>query len=251
VLALLAGWSFDGSPGGIVALAVLLAAQLTAVGAGALLFRRHDEGPLMSFSLYGNPGFWSVPVTAAVFGSRAAVVIATYDLLTQPRVVLGMRLMRARAPTPQRARTAAVDYSPTVAAVSGLLLGRVVAAPPAVPEAVVILGTVMSGVGAVMLGLAWPCERWIRRGECRLVGRVLAVHLTVVPGALLGASLIGVGIPDGAWILALGPLPISSLALARVFGFSPRLAACGISISMGVAAALIPLAAFLAQRLPA
>jgi predicted permease len=247
VLAFLAGWSFDASPGSLLALGVLLAAQLIAVTAGAWLFRRHPDGPLLAFSLYGNPGFWSVPVTAAVFGARPAVVLAAYDMLTQPRLALGLRLMRARAPVPQERRTALVDYSPMIAATVGVLLARVDPAPTAMAHVVAVLATVLAVVGGVLLGVAWPRETVPRPAERRLVARVLAAHLTIVPGLLLAATLAGLDVPVGAWVLALGPLPVSSLSLARLYGYSPRLAAAGLAVSLVIAVALLPFVAWVSS----
>jgi hypothetical protein len=73
--------------------------------------------------MYGNPTFWSLPVAAAALGARAAVLLVAYDMLTQPRIALVVRLLRMRAPIAQRSRTALADYAPTLGAVSGLLPG--------------------------------------------------------------------------------------------------------------------------------
>ena len=250
VLAFLAGWGFGGGGWSATAIAVVVTAQLTGVAVGARLFGRLPDGPLMAYALYGNPGFWSLPATAALFGPRAALGLAAYDLLASPRHAFGLHLMRSRAPRRQRARTALVDYAPMAAAVAGLALGTVRPAPAGVAVAVVVLGTVLSAIGAVLLGVAWPRGGWFGTRERRLVARVLAVHLTVVPGVLVAAALAGVPVPDGAWVLALGPLPVASLSFARVLGFSPRLAACGLAVSVALAAALLPVAAWLAASLP-
>jgi hypothetical protein len=251
VLAFLAGWSFQGGAAGLAILGVILAAQVTAVVAGAWLFRRHDDAPLLSFALYGNPGFWAVPMTAALFGPRAAVVIATYDMLTQPRIAAGVRFLRARAPIAQAARTGLVDYAPTALAVAGLAFGRLQPAPGLVPETVVVLGTVLAVVGAMLLGLGWPQAGWLRTPDRGLVARLLAVHLTLVPGLLIGAALAGVDVPAGAWVLALGPLPLSMLSFARLYGYSSRLAAFALATSIAIATGLLPVAVWLSHRLPA
>ncbi|MEY2533543.1 MAG: hypothetical protein QOF29_1453, partial [bacterium] len=46
-------------------------------------------------------------------------------------------------------------------------------------------------------------------------------------------------------------VPLSMLAFARLYGYSSRLAACALSVSMAIAVALLPLAVWLAHRLPA
>lgn len=245
VIAFLAGWSFAGTPATVAALGVLLGAQLTAVALGAWVFRAQADGPLLSFSLYGNPGFWSVPVTAALFGPRPAVVIAAYDMVTQPRIALALKLMRSRAPVEQRARTALADYAPMAAVVVGLLLGTISDAPEAVPEVVAAGATVLAVVGGLLLGLAWPSEGLPDATERRLVARVLALHLTVVPALLFCATAAGVEVPAGAWVLALGPLPVGSLSVARLYGYSTTLAAGGLAVSMATAVALLPLVAWL------
>ena len=248
LVAFLAGWSFQWDGGALPGLGVLLLAQVTAVLLGAWLFRRRQDGPLLAFSLYGNPGFWSVPVAAATLGARAAVVVAAYDMLTQPRLAITQRLMRARAPIAQRGRTALADYAPMTLATAGLLLGRVVPAPAVVPQVVVLLATALAVLGAVLLGVAWPERAWQARPKFGLLGRTLALHLAFVPAVLVGATLAGVHVPAGAWILALGPLPVSTLSFARLYGYSARLAACGVAVSLGIAVALLPLAVWLARH---
>ena len=241
-LAVLAGWSFEGGVGDVVALALLLAAQVSAVLLAVWLFRRRREGPMLAFGMYGNPTMWSLPIAAAAFGPRAAVVLAAYDMLTMPRIALGVRLLRRRAPIPQRPRTALTDYAPMAGAVAGVLLGRFVEAPEAIPGVVSVFGTVLAASSAALLGLAWPGGRWLRRPELGLAAKALALHLTFVPGVLLVASLAGLAIPPVLWVLVLGPFPMATLSFSRLYGFSARQAASGLALSTLVAVALLPLA---------
>src|SRR4051794_41914272 len=97
------------------------------------MFRHRREGPMLAFGMFGNPTMWSLPIAAAGFGARAAVVLAAYDMLTQPRIAVGVRLLRRRAPIPQRAKTALTDYAPMAGAVGGVVLGGVVGAAPPPP----------------------------------------------------------------------------------------------------------------------
>jgi len=241
VLAVLAGWSFELSLRNVGALGVVLLAQVTSVLLAARLFRARPDGPLLAYGMYGNPTFWSLPVTAATLGPHAAVFIVAYDMLTQGRIAVGVKLLRMRAPVEQSARSALADYAPTAGALAGLLLGRVVEAPAAIATVVTVLGTVMALIGAVLLGVAWPRE-WIGRVEARLALRGLALHLTLVPSLLGSATLLGMHLPGAAWIMAFGPLPTSVVAFAKLYGYSTRTAASGLALSAALAIALLPLA---------
>jgi hypothetical protein len=241
-LAVLAGWSFDGGVSAVAALGLLLVAQVSAVLLASWLFRRRREGPMLAFGLYGNPTMWSLPIVAATLGPRPAVVLAAYDMLTMPRVALAVRLMRGRAPVPQRPRTALTDYAPMAGAVAGVLLGHFVEAPDAIPDVVGIAGTVLAASSAVLLGVAWPRGRWFRRPEAELSLRALAMHLTFVPAVLGAGALLGLAIPPALWVLVLGPFPMATLSFSRLYGYSAAQAATGLAISMGVAVALLPLA---------
>ena len=241
-LAVLAGWSFDGGVADVAALGLLLVAQVAAVVGGAWLFRRRREGPMLAFGLFGNPTMWSLPIVAATLGPRAAVVLAAYDMLTLPRIALGVRLLRRRAPVPQAPHTALTDYAPMGGAVAGLVLARFVEAPDVIPEVVGVAGTLLAASSAVLLGVAWPRGRWLKRPEVMLALRALALHLTFVPAVLGAAALLGLAIPGGLWVLALGPFPMATLSFARLYGYSAAQAASGLAVSMVVALALLPLA---------
>jgi hypothetical protein len=241
-LAVLAGWSFDGGVSAVAALGLLLVAQVSAVLLASWLFRGRREGPMLAFGLYGNPTMWSLPIVAATLGPRPAVVLAAYDMLTMPRIALGVRLLRGRAPVPQRPHTALTDYAPMAGAVAGVVLGRFVEAPPEIPGVVGVAGTVLAASSAVLLGVAWPRGRWFRRPEAEVTLRALAMHLTFVPAALGAAALLGLEIPPALWVLVLGPFPMATLSFSRLYGYSAAQAATGLALSMGVAVAVLPLA---------
>jgi hypothetical protein len=99
----------------------------------------------------------------------------------------------------------------------------------------------MAAVGTLLLGVAWPRD-WIGRSSARLSLRGLALHLSFVPSVLAVVTLLGMPLPGAAWILALGPLPVSLVAFARLYGYSVRTAATGFAFSVAVAVALLPLA---------
>jgi hypothetical protein len=241
VLAVLSGWSFHVSVGNVSAIVVLLAAQLTAVATAAWLFRHRPDGPLMAYGMYGNPTFWSLPVATATLGAHAAVFLVAFDMLTQPRIAVAIRLLRMRAPKVQRPGTALIDYSPGIAAVAGLLFGRLVPAPPAIATVVAAFGIAMALIGALLLGIAWP-KQWLGRAQLGPGARALALHYTLVPALLTVATLAGVELPGAVWILALGPLPLSTVSFAQVYGYSARTAASSLALSIVGALCLAPLA---------
>lgn len=245
-LAVLAGWSFDLTVGNLAALGVLLVAQLTALAVATRLFRRRTDHALMAFWMFGNPSFWTAPVAVATLGAEAAVFIVAYDMLTQPRIALGIRLLRRHASIPQARGTALADYAPTLGAFAGLLLGRFIPAPDLIATLVAGLAIAMSAVGALLLGVAWP-KNWIGRPQVAFSLRGLAVHLTLVPAVLAVATLAGVALPGAVWLLALGPIPLSVVSFAQLYGYSPRTAATGLVLSLAAAIALLPLALSLAH----
>ena len=245
LLSVLAGWSFEVSVRNVAAIGVLLFAQVTAVTVAARLFARRTDGALMAFWMYGNPTFWTAPVAAATIGADAAVFVIAYDMLTQPRIALGVRYLRLKAPRPQSRRTALADYAPTYAAVAGLALGQVVAAPEIVDTIVAGLGFLMAAVGALLLGVAWP-RRWIGKPHVLNALQGLAVHYTLVPAVLLAATVAGVHLPGAGWILAFGPIPTSIVPFAQLYGYSPRTAATGLALSVTAALLLLPLSLTLA-----
>jgi hypothetical protein len=246
LLSVLAGWSFDLSVRNIAAIGVLLAAQLISVATAGRLFRKRTDGALFSFWMFGNPTFWTAPVAAATLGADAAVFVIAYDMLTQARIAIGVRSMRANAPKTQSAKTALADYAPTIAATSGLLIGLVLPAPDFVDTVVAALGIVMAFFGFMLLGVSWPRNRWTGAPQVAMTVRALALHFTIVPALLGLATLAGVDLPGAVWLLAFGPVPTSVVSFSQVYGYSPRTAATGLAISIGCAIALLPLSLTLA-----
>ena len=58
--------------------------------------------------------------------------------------------------------------------------------------------------------------------------------------------LAGADLPEAVWFVAFGPLPVSVVAFARLYGFSPRNAATAFALSTALAVALLPLALLIA-----
>jgi hypothetical protein len=246
LLSVLAGWSFNVSVRNVAAIGVLLVAQLTSVAVASRLFRKRTDGALFSFWMFGNPTFWTAPVAAAALGAEAAVFVIAYDMLTQARIAVGVRAMRSHAPKSQSAKTALADYAPTIAAMSGLLLGLVFPAPDFVDSVVAVLGIVMAFFGFMLLGVSWPRNRWTGVPQAAMTVRALALHFTLVPALLGLATLAGVDLPGAVWLLAFGPVPTSVVSFSQVYGYSPRTAATGLAMSIGCAIALLPLSLTLA-----
>ena len=240
-LAVLAGWSFKGGAGDIAALALLLVAQVSAVLLAVWLFRHRREGPTLGFGMYGNPTMWSLPIAAAAFGPRAAIVLVAYDMLTMPRIAVGVRLLRRRAPIPQAPKTALTDYAPMAGAMAGLLLARFVEAPEALPGVVSVAGTALAASSALLLGVAWPARPLVQAPRARAGGEGAGPAPDVRAGRAAAASLLGLAIPPALWILVLGPFPMATLSFARLYGFSACQAASGLALSTASAVALLPL----------
>jgi predicted permease len=245
VLAVFAGWGFDVNVRNVSALAILLAAQLTSVLAASRVFRSREDGALGAFFMFGNPTYWALPVATATLGAHAAVFLVAYDMLTQPRISVGVRLMRGTAVIAQPPRTALTDYAPSVAAVVGLAFGAFVPSPEAIDTIVAVLGVVVACTGALLLGVAWPGD-WTGRDAVRSAAPGLAFHLTVTPALLALATLAGADLPEAVWFVAFGPLPVSVVAFARLYGFSARSAATAFALSTALAVVLLPLALLLA-----
>ena len=95
-------------------------------------------------------------MAAATLGAEAAVFVIAYDMLTQARIAVGVRFLRAHAPKSQSARTAIADYAPTIGAVTGLLVGLLLPAPDVVDTLVAGARHRHGVVGFMLLGVSWP-----------------------------------------------------------------------------------------------
>jgi hypothetical protein len=111
-------------------------------------------------------------------------------MLTQPRIALGVMLLRAQAPIEQSKRTTLADYAPTAGAVAGVLIGRLIKAPPTIATLVTGLGIARSILGTILLRVAWRRE-WVSRDRDPGLVRGLALHLTSVPATLAAAAYLG------------------------------------------------------------
>ena len=108
---------------------------------------------MLAFGMFGNPTMWSLPIAAAGVRARARRSCSPPTTCSRmPRIALGVRLLRRRAPIPQRAKTALTDYAPMAGAVAGVVLGRFVEAPSSLPDVVTIAGTVLAASSAALLG---------------------------------------------------------------------------------------------------
>ena len=208
--------------------AVLLFAQLLSVSVAARVFRRRTDGPLISFWMYGNPTFWTAPVAAAALGAEAAVFVIAYDMLTQARIALGVRYLRAAraevAVARDRARRLRADLR---RARPASLLGLVLPAPDFVDTFVAGArdrdGRRSARCWSASPGRSAGSARRRSRSRCagsRCTGRSS-------PAVLAVGDLAGVDLPGAVWILALGPIPTSVVSFAQLYGYSPRTAATG------------------------
>ena len=227
------------------AIGVLLFAQLLSVSVAARVFRRRTDGRCQ-FRMFGNPTFWTAPVAAAAIGAEAAVFVIAYDMLTQAD-----RARRAVPPaegaegaiTRDGADRLCADLRRGRRAAVGLCSRRRRSSTRSSPG----LGIVMAGVGALLLGVAWP-RRWIGKPQSRTRCGASRCTTLVGPVALATATLAGIDLPGAVWILAFGPAPRSVVSFAQLYGYSPRTAATGLALSVGAAIALLPVSLTLAAE---
>ena len=237
----LAGWTFDGRGAAYGAMALLVAVDLAALGAGALLVRRGTVPPVAAASAPANTGFWSIPVAGALYGPAGAAFAVVHDTLGAIRGAVIVRLLRRHAPVRPPARSALVDYLPQAGLVAGLLVGTV-ATPPDAGAGLRVLGLVLGGSGFALLGMAMP-TRWPERADWAGAVPSLGLRFGLAAAAFAVASLAGMSLPGAAWVVALAPTPFAVVAFAHLYGYRREQAATVALLSVPIALVLLPVVA--------
>lgn len=245
-LALLAGWSFVSRPTSVGVIAVLLLAELGAVSVGLWLLQRGRISPVTAVAATSNSGFWSTPIAGALFGAPGTAFAVVYDIVGAIRPFIIVRTLRKRAPETPSRRTALIDYLPAVALFVGLGLQFIRPVPPPAEAALPWLALLLGGLGFFALGAAMP-DRFPKRSDFAAGAPVIPLRFVLPFGAMLLLRGAGVDVPGGAWVIALAPNAFMVIAMARLYGYDRRKAAAITLLAVPIAAALVPLAAWLGK----
>jgi predicted permease len=163
-----------------------------------------------------------------------------YDQMSFPRGLVLTSRLRRFAPRPQAARTALVDYAPSAALATGLLMQVLFGRPGALAPWLPRVGVVGAAATMVLIGAAVPR----RLPEVTHVRHaLLGAAFRFVPGALALTllTLAGVSPPAAAWLLAFAPSFYGMLTLSRLYGYDAREAVATAVVTTLLAASALPL----------
>jgi predicted permease len=242
-LALFVGWSASFGATALTGLGVLLGGEVAALGLGTLLLHRGMTTAPAVASSVSNSGFWSIPVAGALFGPAGAAFAVLYDVVSVPRAVLVTKTLRAYAPCRPSGRSAAVDYLPQAALVTGLGL-RALSNPPAVVDLLPAAGVAVGVVGFFLLGMAMP-QCLPVRADWRDALPAVALRFGVTTSLCLAFQVGGVDVPAAVWVLALAPSPFSVVSMGNLYGYGKTQTAAIPLLTVPLAVALVPVAAWL------
>ena len=244
-LALVVGWSLPLGATAATGLIVLLTAEVAALGFGTLLLRKGRTTAPAVASAASNSGFWSIPVAGALFGPAGAAFAVLYDVASVPRGLLVTRTLRAYAPFRPSGRSAAVDYLPQIALLAGFGL-RAWFSPPPVGDVLPAAGVVVGVVGFFLLGMAMPRRLPTGRDWSDALPAV-ALRFGVASSLCLAVRAAGVEVPAAVWVLALAPSPFSVVSMAGLYGYRRAQTAAIPLLTVPLAVALVPTAAWLGR----
>ena len=245
-LALLAGWSFQWRPTSLGVLVFLLAVELGVIFFALWLVRRDQLSPVTAAASTSNSGFWSTPIAGALFGAPGAAFAVVYDIVGAARPFLIVRTLRKGAPETLSRRSALVDYLPATALLVGLVLQLFGSIPFGMKEAIPWFALVFGAIGFFALGAAMPATL-PRRDDFAAAAPVIPLRFVLPFLGLLLVRSFGVDVPSGAWVVALAPNAFLAIAMARLYGYDQRRAAAIPILAVPIAAALVPLAAWLGR----
>ena len=242
-LALLTGWTVSLGGTALVAMALLLGAEVAALGFGRTLARSGRLNPPAAASAASNSGFWSIPVSGMLFGASGAAFAVVYDVVAVPRAALVIHTLRRSAPNSPSRRSSLVDYLPQLALCTGLLLRHVASGPGLGP--VRPLGLAVGIAGFLLLGMAMPLE-WPRAGDWLRALPAVPLRFGLPAAVCLLARAVGLQLPGPVWVLALAPSPFIVVSLSRLYGYRREEAAAIPLLMVPLALLLLPMVAWLA-----
>jgi predicted permease len=224
----------------VVSMAALVLAEGVGIWIGGVVNRRRGGGLVCVTASTSNTGIWSLPIAGLLLGPAAAAFVAVYDQMSFPRALVLTSRLRRFAPRPQASRTALVDYAPSVALVTGLVLQALFGRPDALAPWLPRVGLVGAAATMVLIGAAVPRAL---PGVTHVRHGLLGAAFRFVPGALALASLTVLGIdpPAAAWLLAFAPSFYGMLTLSRLYGYDAREAVATAVVTTLLAASALPL----------
>ena len=245
-LALLSGWSFEWRPTSLGVLSCLLAAELGVISVALWLVSHGRLSPVTAVASTSNSGFWSMPIAGALFGPSGTAFAVVYDIVGAARPFVIVRTLRKHARDEQTRRSAIVDYLPATSLLFGLVLQLVRPIPETLEAAVTWLALAVGVVGFFALGAAMS-DRFPRKEDFAAAAPVIPLRFLFPLGSLVVLRALGVEVPGGAWVVALAPNAFLAIAMARLYGYDRRRAAAIPMLAVPIAAALVPLAAWLGR----
>jgi hypothetical protein len=218
---------------------------MAAVGLGTLLLRRGMTTAPAVASAVSNSGFWSIPLAGACSVPPARPSPCSTTSSRPPGDCSVTKTLRAYAPSRPCGRSAAVDYLPQAAFLAGFGL-RACFSPPPVGEVLPAAGVVVGVVGFFLLGMAMP-RRLPTRQDWRDALPAVALGFGVASCLCLAVRAAGVEVPAAVWVLALAPSPFSVVSMAGLYGYRRAQTAAIPLLTVPLAVALIPTAAWLGR----
>ena len=194
VLSFLAAWRLPAAADLIwPALVTIIAIAL--VGVAYLLTPKSSEragrAVLRGWSAIPNPGFWVVPLAAAIAGPVGLIVAVFIDRVMIFFFGFFVWILRRQAPIKQQMRTSWIDQSPLIALLIGLVLNAFTQPPAWTGVALVWSVPLLAAIGAAMFvgSVLHPSQQIPWRPGIRVWLLLIAMRIgLLVPMALLAPN---------------------------------------------------------------
>ena len=202
VLSFLAAWRLPAAADLIWPAFVTIVA-IALVGVAYLLTPKSSEragrAVLRGWSAIPNPGFWVVPLAAAIAGPVALIVAVFIDRVMIFFFGFFVWILRRQAPIKQQMRTSWIDQSPLIALLIGLVLNAFTQ-PPAWTGVVLVWSVpLLAAIGAAMFvgSVLHPSQQIPWRPGIRVWLLLIAMRIAllvplvlIAPNAPIAAVLV-------------------------------------------------------------
>ena len=194
VLSFLAAWRLPAAADLIWPAFVTIVA-IALVGVAYLLTPKSSEragrAVLRGWSAIPNPGFWVVPLAAAIAGPVGLIVAVFIDRVMIFFFGFFVWILRRQAPIKQQMRTSWIDQSPLIALLIGLVLNAFTQPPAWTGVALVWSVPLLAAIGAAMFvgSVLHPSQQIPWRPGFRVWLLLIAMRIALlVPLALLAPN---------------------------------------------------------------